>query len=186
MRRAPASLRRRLRDERGFTLIELLTVLGMLGIVIGALATVLMAATRTEDDLNRRFGAQINARLALDQLRREIHCASSVTPAGASSSITIVLGNRCPSAAGGATVTWCTSGSGTRYALYRAPGSTCSTSLKRAADYLTTGQVFTFTPQSASSLATLSVTLPVNPKPASGLPDYRLQDDIVLRNSTRA
>jgi hypothetical protein len=30
------------------------------------------------------------------------------------------------------------------------------------------------------------VTLPVNTNPASSLPDYRLADDIVLRNSTRS
>jgi hypothetical protein len=29
------------------------------------------------------------------------------------------------------------------------------------------------------------VTLPVNTKPETGLPDYRLADDIVLRNSQR-
>jgi hypothetical protein len=40
-------------------------------------------------------------------------------------------------------------------------------------------------PQSVTSLAVLSVTLPVNTRPASGLPDYRLTDDIVLRNSSR-
>jgi hypothetical protein len=36
-----------------------------------------------------------------------------------------------------------------------------------------------------TSLAVLSVTLPVNTRPASGLPAYRLTDDIVLRNSSR-
>jgi len=45
--------------------------------------------------------------------------------------------------------------------------------------------VFAFTAQSTSSLAFLSVTLPVDSNPSSGQPDYRLTDDIVLRNSTR-
>lgn len=175
---------RALRDERGFTLIELLTALGMLVIVMTALAYALIAATKAEEDMNRRFASQINARIALDQLRREIHCASSVTPTGVSASITIVLGNRCP-IAGGSTVTWCTSGSGTRYALYRATGVTCSTSERKVVDYLTSGTVFTVTAQSTSTFAYLSVSLPVNAKPATGLPDYRLEDDIVLRNSTR-
>lgn len=182
-----SSLRSRLvRDSRGFTLIELLTALSMLLIVMTALTSVLIAATKTEEEMNRRFASQINARIALDQLRREIHCASAVTPTGASASITIVLGNRCPSAASGTTVSWCTSGSGTRYSLYRQTGATCSASGKKTVDYLTGGTVFTFTAQSATSLAILSVTLPVNTKPETGLPDYRLTDDIVLRNSTRA
>jgi type II secretory pathway pseudopilin PulG len=183
---APAdSLRSRLREEGGFTLIELVTVLGMLVIVVTALAYALAAATKSEEEMNRRFGSQINARIALDQIRREAHCASAVTPTGAASSITITLGGRCPTAAAGTTVSWCTVGSGTRYALYRKVGATCDATGKKSVDYLTTGTVFTFTPQSASSLAVLSVTLPVNTRPESGLPDYRLADDIVLRNSSR-
>lgn len=176
---------RRLRDERGFTLIELVTVLGMLAIVIGALTSVLMAAMNAEREMNRRFTSQINARLALDQLRREIHCASAVTPSGTSSSITIVLGSRCPTAGAGTTVSWCTSGTGSRYSLYRVASAACSSSGKQAADYLTTGTVFSFTPESSTSLAVLSVTLPVNARPAAGLSDYRLEDDIVLRNTAR-
>ena len=178
------ALRRLARDEGGFTLTELVTVLGMLVIVMTTLSSVLIAAAKAEEEMNRRFGSQINARIALDQLRREIHCASAVTPAGSSGSIVVTLGSRCPTGSGA--VSWCTSGSGTRYALYRTAGSTCSTSGRKTVDYLTTGTIFTFTAQSPSSLATLSVSLPVNTRPASGLPDYRLSDDIVLRNSTRS
>jgi prepilin-type N-terminal cleavage/methylation domain-containing protein len=172
-----------LRDERGFTLIELLTALGMLVIVATALAYALVAATKSEEELNRRFVSQINARIALDTLRREIHCASSVTPTGTSASITIVLGNRCPSGAG-STVRWCTQPSDSQFALYRSTGASCDTSGRKVVDYLTTGTVFTFWEQSTSSLAYLSVSLPVNAKPATWSP-YRLEDDIVLRNSTR-
>ena len=185
--RPAGSLRARLRhDERGFTLIELLVVMGMLVIVMTALSYALIAASKSEEEMNRRFASQINARIALDQLRREVHCASAVTPSGSSASITITLGGRCPSAAGGTTVSWCTVGSGTRYVLYRKVGATCDTTGKKSVDFLTTGTVFAFTPQSVTSLATLSVTLPVNARPASGLADYRLADDIVLRNSVRA
>ena len=173
------------RDERGFTLIELVTVMGMLVIVMTALSYALIAATKSEEEMNRRFASQINARIALDTLRREIHCASSVTPTGTSATITIVLGNRCPSAGAGTTVSWCTIGSGTRYALHRLVGGTCNATGKKAVDYLTSGTVFSYAPQSVTTLGVLSVTLPVNTKPASGLPAYNLTDDIVLRNSTR-
>jgi prepilin-type N-terminal cleavage/methylation domain-containing protein len=169
--------------EHGFTLIELLTVLGMLLIVVTTLASVMVTASKAEEEMGRRFGSQINARIALDQLRREIHCANAITPPGASASITIVLGSRCPTGSG--TASWCTTGSGSRYTLYRSSSSLCDSSGKKVVDYLTTGTVFTFTAQSTSSLAYLSVTLPVNTKPETGLPDYRLEDDIVLRNSTR-
>ena len=186
-----ASLRARLgrlrRDESGFTLIELVTVLGMMLITMTALSYAMIAAHKTEEDMNRRFASQINARIALDQLRREIHCASAVTPVGSSASITITLGSRCPTAGAGTSVSWCTTGSGTRYALYRKLGATCNSSgSKKSVDYLTAGTVFSYAAQSTSSLAVLSVTLPVNTNPASGRPDYRLTDDIVLRNSTRA
>ncbi|GIU95655.1 MAG: hypothetical protein KatS3mg012_2112 [Gaiellaceae bacterium] len=180
------ALRRLRRDEHGLTLVEMLTVIAMLGLVIAALATILVAAMNAEREMNRRFTSQINARLALDQLRREVHCATSVTPTGVSTSITIVLGSRCPSALGGTTVSWCTVGSGTRFALYRVVGATCSASGKRIADFLTSGTVFAFAPQSPTGLAVLSVDLPVNTRPGGGLADYRLEDDIVLRNSTRA
>jgi type II secretory pathway pseudopilin PulG len=162
------SLRTRLRrDESGFTLIELVTVLGMLVIVMTALAYALVAASKAEEEMNRRFGSQINARIALDQIRREAHCASAVTPTGTASAITLTLG------------------SGTRYVLYRKVGATCDSAGKKSVDYLTSGTVFSFTAQSSSSLAVLAVTLPVNTKPETGLPDYRLADDIVLRNSQR-
>lgn len=180
------SLRSRLRrEESGFTLIELVTVLGMLVIVMTALSYAFVAASKSEEEMNRRFGSQINARIALDQIRREVHCASAVTPTGTAASITITLGSRCPTAGAGATVSWCTVGSGTRYILYRKVGGTCDSAGKKTVDYLTTGTVFSFIPQSATSLATLTVTLPVNTRPATGLADYRLADDIVLRNSSR-
>ena len=185
MTRIRRLLRRLRNEESGFTLVELVTVLGMFLITVTCLSYALIAANKAEEDMNRRFGSQINARIALDQLRREIHCASAVTPTGTSSTITITLGSRCPTAASGTTVSWCTSGTGTRYALYRLVGGTCNTSGRKAVDYLTSGTVFSYAAQSTSSLAVLSVTLPVNTRPASGLPDYNLTDDIVLRNSTR-
>lgn len=174
---------RLLRDERGFTLVELVTALGMLLIVVTALTSVLVVATKAEEEMNRRFTSQINARIALDQLRREIHCASSVT--GTYTSITVVLGTRCPSAGAGTTVMWCTSGSADRHALYRQVGLACDASAVKRVDYLTTGNVFGFPTPESGSLAKISVTLPVDAKPEAGLPDYQLADDIVLRNSTR-
>ena len=45
--------------------------------------------------------------------------------------------------------------------------------------------IFAYTPQSANKLATLNVRLPVNVTPAETTLLYTLDDDIVLRNSTR-
>ena len=48
--------------------------------------------------MSNRFQAQQNARLALDKLRREIHCTSGVSPTAQlpRTSITITLGSYCP------------------------------------------------------------------------------------------
>ena len=84
----------RLRSERGYTLVEMLTVLVIMGVVMGGLTPVFVSATNSETDMNNRFRAQQTARIGLDKLRREVHCASTATtgnPNGASSSVTLTL-----------------------------------------------------------------------------------------------
>lgn len=178
-------LRRVVLGEGGHSLIELVVVMGILGTVLGGLTTLFVQGSNAELDLNLRFQAQQNAALALRKLRAEVHCTSSVTPAGASSTITLTLPAQCP-IGGGGTASWCTVGSGSRYALYRKAGATCDASGELVADYLTTGTVFTYTGQvTGTSLAKLRVDLPVNVRPSRPVLQYRLVDEIVLRNSTR-
>lgn len=183
----PAALRARLAQEGGYSLVEMLTVMVVLAVVMGAISTLLVQGSKAELDMNNRFQAQSNARLALDRLRREVHCASNITPAGASASVTLAMPSHCPTAGGNATITWCTQSAGTnRYQLWRYTGATCSGTGVPVADYLTTQTVFTFTAQSTSSLALLGVTFPIDLEPGKGALPYTLTDDIVLRNSTRA
>ena len=73
---------RRLRGERGFSLIEMLTVMVIMGIVMGEPDHGFVSASNSESDMNNRFQAQLTSRLALDKLRREVHCASVITPTG--------------------------------------------------------------------------------------------------------
>jgi prepilin-type N-terminal cleavage/methylation domain-containing protein len=185
---------RRLRREAGYTLIEMLTVLVIMSVVTASLTTLFVQASNAESDMNNRFQAQLTARLALDKMRREVHCASVATPTGVSSSVTLTVPSYCKT--GGGSVTWCTrSVSTNRYALYRVAGSTCTGGVMWA-DYLTPSSgaaacsgalcVFNYVPQSLSSLATLKVDLPVNLKPSKTVELYELADDIVLRNSTRS
>ena len=176
--------RRRLAGERGYTLVEMLTVMVVLLVVITSLTTVFVSASNSETDMNNRFQAQLTARLALDKIRRETHCAGAATPTGASSSVTLTLAPSC-TPQGSTAVTWCTRSGGTnRYGLYRVVGSTCTGGVKYA-DYLTSANVFNFTNQSATSLAKLHVDFPVNVKPSKTTESYELIDDIVLRNSIR-
>ena len=173
-----------MRGERGYTLVEMLTVLVIFSTVMSALLVLFVQGTGAEVDQNNRFRAQQGARLALDKIRREAHCATAVTVSSASS-VTLSLPSYCPT--GNGSVTWCTVSLGTsRYGLYRKAGAACDSTGVRWADHLTTGNVFSYAAQSTTSLAKLSVDFPVNVKPSRTVDTYELKDDIVLRNSTRS
>ena len=187
-------LLRRLGRERGYSLVEMLIVMSILGVVMGSLTTVFVQASNAEFDMNARFQAQLTGRLALDKMRREVHCASVATPTGSSSSVTLTLPSYCKTGTG--SITWCTRNIATnRYALYRVVGSTCTGGVKWA-DFLAPTSsatvcsgalcIFNYTAQSTTSLADLKVDLPVNIRPAKSVELYELIDDIVLRNSTRS
>jgi prepilin-type N-terminal cleavage/methylation domain-containing protein len=185
---------RRLGRERGYSLVEMLIVMSILGVVMSSLTTVFVQATNAEQGMNNRFQNQLTARLALDQMRREVHCASVATPTGSSSSVTLTLPSYCKTGSG--SITWCTRNVATnRYALYRVVGSTCTGGVKWA-DYLAPTStatvcsgalcIFNYTAQSTTSLAQLKVDFPVNLNPSKSVELYELIDGIVLRNSTRA
>lgn len=152
-------VRARLAAEGGFTLPELLTAMAILLIVLTSLTSVLVSATHTEVDANRRFQAQEQARTGLSLLRLDLHCASSVTDTSGNpltagthyDAITMSLGSQCPSTGLPSTsplttyATWCawpstlTTGD---YALYRVtstalPQPNCSSAGKvKRMDYL--------------------------------------------------
>jgi prepilin-type N-terminal cleavage/methylation domain-containing protein len=122
------SLAAQTRDESGFTLIELLVVLLILGILLAGLTQLLVSALHSQTDQTARAQGQLDARLALNKLRREIHCGGSVSPnpsgAWPTKAITITLGSWCPTnSAGSASVTWCTSATAP-YTLWRYPHTT--------------------------------------------------------------
>lgn len=182
----PIRWRRRLADDQGLTLVELLVVTVLFGVIIAAVTTLFVQATNAETDLNNRFQSQLSARLALDRLRREVHCASSVTPAGPASSITLTLPTYCR--AGTGTSKWCTvafNGSTTRFRLWRSSADPCGDAADRLyADYLTTGTIFNYVVQSSASLGKVHIDLPVDIDPSKP-GSYQLTDDLVLRNSLR-
>ena len=172
-------LRRLLAQESGYSLVELLQVTAVLAVVIGAVLTVFVHAMNSELEMNRRFQAQQEARVAVDKMRREIHCASAVTPSGTSASILVTLPGQCPTAGGSQiTVVYDVQPvAAGRYRLRRAG--------VRIADYLTAQDVFTYTPPQTGKRGLLRVELPVNLKPADPGKTWRLVGDIVLRNTTR-
>jgi prepilin-type N-terminal cleavage/methylation domain-containing protein len=173
-----SKLRRLLAGERGYTMIELLQVTVILGVVLAGLTTLFVQATNAELQMNERFQAQQNARLAVDKMRREIHCASAITPTGSASSITVTLPAGCPTSGGSqVNIVYDTQLVSTnRYRLRRAG--------VRVADWITTATVFNYTAPATGTLGTLRVTLPVDPG-AAKKHVWRLVADIVLRNTTR-
>jgi prepilin-type N-terminal cleavage/methylation domain-containing protein len=172
------SRRIRLRAQAGYSLVELIAVMAILVTVVTSITSLFVAGAKSQIELNRRFEAQQTVRIATDRMRREVHCATSVTFTS-SSSVTVALPATCPTSGGSAqNIVYDTSLVSTgRYRLRRA-GAVIG-------DYLTSGSVFTYTAQSTSSLAKLHLNLPVNIRQNEGWKTWRLQTDIVLRNSTR-
>jgi prepilin-type N-terminal cleavage/methylation domain-containing protein len=174
-------LRSRLGNQAGYTMMELLIVLAILGTVTGAITTLFVQASNAEFDMNRRFQAQQAVRVAIDRMRREIHCSNGITPSGPASSITVTLPAQCPSAGGVVTnVTYDMNQvvAGQRYQLRR--------NGVVLADFSTQQTAFNYTPPVADvSLGKLTVTLPINTKPSDTGKQWKVVADIVLRNTTR-
>jgi prepilin-type N-terminal cleavage/methylation domain-containing protein len=172
------------RDERGYNIVEMLTVMLIMGVVMAGLTDIFASASKAETDMTNRFQAQITIRVALDKLRRDIHCASDVNPY-TTSSLTLITPSGC-----GGDESWCTvatSGVTGRWSLYRQSGDTCSSSGTKLASYLTTANVFpAFTVHTVNTLSSVSVDLPVEVNTRSNVGAYELKDTIFLRNSTRS
>jgi prepilin-type N-terminal cleavage/methylation domain-containing protein len=188
--------RTRVAAESGFTIIELLIAMVILLIIMVSLTSVLVTASHTEIDLNKRFQAQQNDRIGLDHLRRDIHCASAVTQTDGTTplvagttygAITVTLPAQCPTASVDGSgnrvttyVTWCTSGSALTtgdFALYRiatttlppAPAACTSAGKVKWSDYLAYATPPGATPFCLPSTST-SCGTPAVLKPTSSLP----------------
>jgi prepilin-type N-terminal cleavage/methylation domain-containing protein len=172
------------RGEAGYSLVEMLTVMVIMSVVFAGITAAFVAGSKAQADQDRRFQAQVTTRLALDKIRRDIHCASDVTPSAADS-VTLKLPSGC-----GGDVSWCTAavtGYTNRYGLYRQLGTSCgSSSGVKLADYLTNANAFPVFAHAAGCgcLASLQVDFAVSVK-GDNRDAYELTDTIYLRNSTR-
>jgi prepilin-type N-terminal cleavage/methylation domain-containing protein len=182
-------------EEGGYSLVELVVTMAILGTIMASISALFVSGIRSQADLDTRFQAQVQLNTAVVKLRREAHNACGLRAGYTTSSITLNMptGNPPPQPPDTpctvpTTITWCTIGSGTRYALYRVAGTTCTaTNAKLYADFITSAAVFpTYTAMNSanSTLARLHVRFPVNVKTNSTVASpYLLDDDIVLRNS---
>lgn len=175
-----SKLRRLALRERGYTLIELLMVTVILSVVMTGLTVLFVQATNAELQMNKRFQAQQEARVAMDKMRREVHCARAITPAGNSTSITVTIPKQCPTSGGVSeiNVVYDTqSVSAGRFQLRRAG--------VKIADYVRVGNVFSYTAPTTDSLGKLRVDLPINIQPPGAGGTWELVADMVLRNTSR-
>jgi type II secretory pathway pseudopilin PulG len=180
-------MRHMARRSDGFTVVELVTAAVVLGVVLGALVTLFVEGSNSQIDANRRFQAQLNARQALERMRREVHCASDLAE-DSGRRVVLTLPAACPGTGGvPAFVTWCTRSLGTdRNGVFRIAGSAAScTGGAQYADFVTTRNVFDFDSGSSGELGRLEVDLPVDLTPADTVGRWRLTDNLVLRNDTR-
>lgn len=177
------------RSERGYTLVEMLVVMSILGVVIAGLTSVFVSGSHAELDLNRRFQAQQEARLAMDKIKVDLHCASAAEVDATAGYLKIAEDNCSTNH-----VTYCALTSplmSSRYALYRTTNVTstrCTSSdanMVKVADYLTrsTG-LWTFNAPDGL-LEMISIDFPVSVNPTAGRDVYELKDTAVARNSLR-
>jgi prepilin-type N-terminal cleavage/methylation domain-containing protein len=169
--------------QAGYTLVEMITVMAILGVVLAGLTVMFHAGMSAEVKATRELQAQQEARIALDRIRRELHCANAIAavPGIAVASITATLPPACPGPDLG--VTYATSSvSANRWKLTRTPLAGTAVTV---ADYLTSDTIFTYYLPASGTLGRLRVDIPVNVYPSDTKTLWRLQDDIVLRNTTR-
>ncbi len=186
--------------EAGYTLVELLVVISILLVVLSAVVVTFVSATNAEVDQTARAATQQDARTALDQMRRDIHCASFAYRSVGSDKLTLNENqNPCPIVTSTGWVTWCTTQVTTpdgslRYALRRSiganaatpPSGPCDANALRRADYLTSAAAWpTLTCVAGSGrFPTVSVDLRINEAPIKHPGrSYRLTDSIALRNA---
>src|SRR5579862_2985386 len=129
-----------IRSESGQTIVELLVVMAMMGMLLAGITSIFVSSMQTQSKLTNEFNSVSNLHVGVDRMRSDVNLACSSTATAGTATNTITL-SEC---AGSGTVTWCTSGSGTNYSLYRyTSGSTCTSGVKFAS-YLTGGSIFTY------------------------------------------
>jgi Tfp pilus assembly protein PilW len=166
----------------------------ILVIVLGGLTTIFVSGTSAEATLNRRFQAQQNARLALDRIRSDIHCAIKAYAQNINTYPGVMLADGSCFAAT-PTISWCVvpySATPLRYQLFRTTttGATACTGSDAArvlvADYLTWSSVFTTAQIPQFTLQAVGIDLRVSSNTTSSTADaYRLTDSIVAGNAGR-
>jgi prepilin-type N-terminal cleavage/methylation domain-containing protein len=184
--------------EDGYTLVELVVVMAILGVVMSGLTAVFVGGSNAEVQLNNRFQAQQEARVALNRIRADIHCASKAQTSPAINTYPALRLDVTSCSTATTYDYWCVISSSTspqRYQVYRtwstaAPTSATCTSTDAArvlvASNLVSSSAFTTNNPPQNGLQTVGVDFKVSGNQVSNTKDvYELTDTIVIRNSTR-
>jgi type II secretory pathway pseudopilin PulG len=180
------------------TIPELLTVMVILSVVMTGIFTVFVGGLHATTDMNERFQAQQNARLALSTMRTDMGSACSATVGAVAgqatgSLVTLVEPNTSTPSTGcssGTTqVTWCADSASHAlpFTLYRltGAGSCAYNSGTSRVGLLRSNVVFSCT-TSATARPQVGVTLPVDANLKSTAGTYTLTDTITPRNTSVA
>ena len=191
-----ARIRARLSREEGQTVIELITTMAMLSFVMAGVAILFTSGLHAQTDMDQRFQAQQNARLALTSMRSDIRnscVAPQVYATPASSTVLasgvygakVVLASACSAGVATSNVTWCVDSStgAAPFGLYRQTGTACAynNGAKRA-DQLTTSADFALSTTSGVR-PRLTVNFPVDANLSTTNGVYTLSDSVMARNS---
>jgi Tfp pilus assembly protein PilW len=191
-----ARIRARLAREEGQTFVEMLTVMAMLSFVMAAVTTVFVAGLHAQTDMDQRFQAQQNARLALVSIRHDIRTScvapqvystpsSSTALASGVYGAKVVFASACSAGVATSNVAWCAdSSTGTApFGLYRQTGTACAynNGVKKA-DQLKLNTVFALSTTSGRR-PQLALSFPVDASLSTSNGVYTLSDTVMARNS---
>ena len=191
-----ARIRARLTREEGQTVIELITTMAMLSFVMAGVAILFTSGLHAQTDMDQRFQAQQNARLALTSMRSDIRnscVAPQVYATPASSTVLasgvygakVVLASACNAGVATSNITWCVDSStgAAPFGLYRQTGTACAynNGVKRA-DQLKTSADFALSTTSGQR-PQLALSFPVDANLSTTNGVYTLSDTVMARNS---
>jgi prepilin-type N-terminal cleavage/methylation domain-containing protein len=192
-----ARIRAWLAREDGMTLPELLTTMAILGVVMTGILGISISGLHQTTDLNQRFQAQQDGRVALTKMRNDVETActpatvtlnGSAVAAGTAGD-TVTLDDSCYMVNGvsGTQVTWCVEGATSPYKLYRQVGASCgaSTGVLQARNLTTKADFTSVITTGYHPQLTVNLPLDANLKPgrAANQDLYTLNDTMMLRNA---
>ena len=175
------------------TLPELLTTMAILGVVMTGILGVSISGLHATTDMNQRFQAQQDGRVALTKMRNDVETAcspatvklSGSTVAAGTAGDTVTLDDSCVT--GGSQVTWCVTSSSAPYSLYRQTGATCaaSTGVLQARNLTTKADFTSVIASGYHPQLTVNLPLDANLRPGRAANEdlYTLNDTMMLRNA---